>query len=370
MRCSLDHALGRNTTSFSVQLVVSMRPVMIRVLAKNKDKQTPLKRGGRGGQPGVPSSDSWEPTPRTQPAYLDVLHELPHVAVPVRGHIAVGLHVQHRPVALPPPRLLLGQGHGRGPQVRDAGQPLQRERVVGLPAEGGRVVEEPDAGRVREHVVVHGGLLVEERPGLVGQAGQRRLVRPEVGAVEDERLGAAVPGHPPAPGDEAGAAGAVDALRVAGEVREEAPAPPEQDGQRLVAPRVVVAGPAVRRGGDEGRARRDGVLRPAMRPAGLGRLLGGRSHPRAAGQRQRHPQARGPRPGTPHAQPATPGLPRARPAAPGRSPGPAPVVPSRGRAGPGTALAARTVPLQRRSGQRFGAPLRRQREPCCSRSTR
>lgn len=259
----------------------------------------------------------------------------------------MGLHVQHRAVAPPPPRVLLGQGHGRGPQVPGAGQPLQRERVVGLPAEGGRVVEEPDAGRVREHVVVHGGLLVEERPGLVGQAGQRRLVRPEVGAVEDDRLGAAVPGHPPAPGDEAGAAGAVDALRVAGEVREEAPAPPQQDGQGLVAARVVVAGPAVRRGGDEGRAWRDSVLRPPLRPARLRRLLRGQRGPHGPGQRQPQPRGPPPPPGTPHARPAKP---RARPAASGSGTAPAPAgaVTGRGRARAGAAppppaLAARTV---------------------------
>lgn len=288
--------------------------------------------------------------------YLDVLHELPHVAVPVRGHIAVGLHVQHRAVAPPPPRVLLGQGHGRGPQVLGAGQPLQRQRIVGLPAEGGRVVEEPDAGRVREHVVVHGGLLVEERPGLVGQAGQRRLVRPEVGAVEDERLGAAVPGHPPAPGDEAGAAGAVDALRVAGEVREEAPAPPQQDGQRLVAPRVVVAGSAVRRGGDEGRARRDGVLRPPFRPARLRRPLRGQSGCHAPGQRQRYPQTRGPppRPAAPHAR----AVPRARPARPGSGAGPRPPWCRHGVGkGPGRSRAAAAPPSPPLSPRTVNATL-------------
>lgn len=239
----------------------------------------------------------------------------------------MGLHVQHRGIALPPPGVLLGQRHRRAPQVAHAGQPLQGEGVVGLPAEGGRVVEELDAGRVREQVVVHGGLLVEERPGLVGQAGQRRLVGPEVGAVKDEGLGAAVPGHPPAAGDQAGAAGAVDALRLAGEVGEEAPAPPQQDGQRLVAPRVVVAGAAVRRG-DEGRAGRDGIRRPPLRPARLlgarrtglplflrrRRPLGGQRGPRATGQRQSHPEGSGPPPPS-----------AARPAATHpRRPGPAP----------------------------------------------
>lgn len=271
------------------------------------------------------------------PTHLDVLHELPHVAVPVRGDIAVGLHVEHRGIAPAPPRVLFGQGHRRAPQVAHAGQPLQREGVVGLPAEGGRVVEELDAGRVREDVVVHGGLLVEERPGLVGQAGQRRLVRPEVGAVKDEGLGAAVPGHPPAPGDEAGAARAVDPLRLAGEVGKEAPAPPQQDGQRLVAPRVVVTGAAVRRGGDEGRTRRDGILRPPLRPARLlsvrqpgrrsrllllRRPLCGQRGPRRTGQH--HPEADG-RPLRHAARPT---------AAPHPRPGPAPPQEAAARAPP------------------------------------
>lgn len=220
----------------------------------------------------------------------------------------MGLHVEHRAVAPPPPRVLLGQGQRRAPQVAGAGQPLQRQRVVRLAAEGGRVVEEADAGRVREEVVVHGGLLVEERPRLVGQAGQRRLVGAEVGAVEDERLGAAVPRRPPAARDEARAPRAVDALRVAGKVREEAAAPPQEDGQRLVAPRVVVARPAVRRRGHEGRARRDGSPRPALRPARRPRVprpglsvsvpvpCGGPA-PRAPRQGQRHPEASGPPPG-------------------------------------------------------------------------
>lgn len=279
-----------------------MLPVTTRVLARNEDKQTPLKRepaGGRGRPGGATASPHG--------THLDVLHELPHVAVPVRGHVAVGLHVQHGPVAPPPPRVLLGQGQRRAPQVGDAGQPLQGERVVRLPAEGGRVVEEADAGRVREQVVVHGGLLVEQRPRLVGQAGQRRLVGPEVGAVEDERLGAAVPRHPPAARGQAGAPRAVDALRVPGEVREEAAAPPQHDGQRLVAPRVVVARPAVRRRGRHDRARWAGGLRPALGPARrlAARLPLRRQHPRAAPrqrQRQRQPEAAGPppRPAAPH----------------------------------------------------------------------
>lgn len=241
----------------------------------------------------------------------------------------MGLQVQHRAVAPPPPRVLLGQRHGRAPQVPHAGQPLQRQRVVGLPTEGGRVVEELDAGRVRENVVVHGGLLVEERPGLVGQAGQRRLVGPEVGAVEDEGLGAAVPRRPPAAGGQAGAPRAVDPLRVAGEVREQAPAPPQQDGQRLVAPRVVVAGAAVRRGGHEGRARRDGILRP---PARRARLLSAR-RPGLLLLLQRRPVRgqRGPAQRQHHAEgSAAPPRAAARPAAPhARRPGPAPPAPPR-----------------------------------------
>lgn len=99
----------------------------------------------------------------------------------------MGLHVEHRCQAFPPQPVLLSKGHGhRCQQVVQGGQPLQRQRVVRLPAEGGGIVEQPDARPMREEVVVHGRLLVKQRPGLVTEAGQGSLVRPEVCAVEDD----------------------------------------------------------------------------------------------------------------------------------------------------------------------------------------
>lgn len=48
--CSLGRALGRSTTSFSVQPAVSMHPAMIHTLAKSRGRQSPLKRGCGGGR--------------------------------------------------------------------------------------------------------------------------------------------------------------------------------------------------------------------------------------------------------------------------------------------------------------------------------
>lgn len=64
MQCSLDHAFGRNITSFSVQLAVGMLSVTSRISARNEDKQTPLKLEpeGGGGQPGAATSRHMAPT--------------------------------------------------------------------------------------------------------------------------------------------------------------------------------------------------------------------------------------------------------------------------------------------------------------------
>lgn len=122
--------------------------------------------------------------------YLNILHELLNVSVSVRWYIAVGLHVEHRTQALPPQPVLLLQGHDHRPQqVIQRRQPLQGQRIVGLPAKRGGVVEQPDPRSMGEDVVIHGRLLVEQGPGLVAETREWRLIRPEVCSVKDDGCG-------------------------------------------------------------------------------------------------------------------------------------------------------------------------------------
>lgn len=213
----------------------------------------------------------------TSVLHLDVLHELLDISVPVWWDIAVGLHVEHRSQALPPQLVLLHEGNGRRcKQVVQRRQPLQRQRIVWLPAECGGVIKQPDPRTVGEQVVVHGRLLVEQRPGLATETRQRCFIRPEVCSVEDDGCRAFVQldlfkiklkiicrkkftrsfiiiqlipakpsqnisGYLPIACSQAWRSGTVNALCVARKMWEQSPTPPQEDGQLLIGAAVTVA---------------------------------------------------------------------------------------------------------------------------------
>lgn len=119
--------------------------------------------------------------------HLNVLHELLDVSVSVRRNVTVRLHVEHRGQALLPQPVLLLQGHRhRCEQVIQGWQPLQCERVVRLSAEGGGVVEQPDPWSMGKKVVIHWRLFVKQRPGLVTETRERRLICPEVCSIKND----------------------------------------------------------------------------------------------------------------------------------------------------------------------------------------
>lgn len=147
-------------------------------------------------------------------------HELAHVAVPVRRHVAVGLEIEQRGVAAAAPLRAFPERRHWAAQIGGPGQPLQRQRVIRVATECGGKIEEADARAVAQQEVVEGRLLVEERPALVRQARQRRGRSAEVGAVEEQRARPRVPQRSAVPGRHARAARTLDALRVSREVGE------------------------------------------------------------------------------------------------------------------------------------------------------
>ncbi len=82
---------------------------------------------------------------------------------------------------------------------------------------------------------------MEKRPGLMGQAWQRSLIRPEVCAIENDGCRAPIQLDFTVACNQTGRMDAVQTLCVSWEVREQIGAPPQKDGQLITRARVSVS---------------------------------------------------------------------------------------------------------------------------------